>query len=40
MRDVREIGHYGLGDTEYFLRDPGQLEAVKSLIKQAYANTR
>jgi predicted transport protein len=36
MRDVREIGHYGMGDTEYVLLKPEQLEDVKVLIKQAY----
>jgi predicted transport protein len=40
MRDVRKIGHYGLGDTEYSLREPRQLETVKGLIKQAYIRTR
>jgi predicted transport protein len=36
MRDVRKIGHYGMGDTEYSLRGPAQLEAAKALIKAAY----
>ena len=40
MRDVREIGHFGLGDTAYSLRAPGQLDEVKGLVKQAYVATR
>jgi predicted transport protein/predicted type IV restriction endonuclease len=36
MRDVREIGHYGMGDTEYSLHAPGQLDEAKALIKAAY----
>ena len=39
MRDVREIGTYGLGDSEFSLREPGQLDEVKSLIKTAYEAT-
>ena len=40
MRDVTEIGHYGMGDTEYSLREAEQLDEVKALIKQAYEETR
>lgn len=40
MRDVRQIGHFGMGDTEFLLRNPGQLDEVKGLIKQAYELTR
>jgi predicted transport protein len=40
MRDVREIGHYGMGDTEYVLRKPEQLDEVKALIRQAYDRVR
>lgn len=36
MRDVTDIGHYGMGDTEYVLRKPEQVEEIKALIKQAY----
>ena len=36
MRDVRNIGHYGMGDTEFSLREAAQLELVKDLIKLAY----
>ena len=39
MRDVREIGHYGMGDTEYSLRNPDQLDEVKGLIALAYEKT-
>lgn len=39
MRDVREVGHFGLGATEYSLRTPSQLDEVKGLIKQAYAQS-
>ena len=39
MRDVRNIGHYGMGDTELSLRQGSQLELVKDLIKQAYLTT-
>jgi predicted transport protein len=39
MRDVRESGHYGMGDTEYSLRVPAQLDEAKALIKQAYDKT-
>jgi predicted transport protein len=36
MRDVREIGHYGMGDTEYSLRAPAQLDEAKALSKIAH----
>jgi len=36
MRDVRTIGHYGMGDTEYVLTSTDQLDEVKALVKQAY----
>jgi predicted transport protein len=36
MRDVREIGHYGMGDTEYVLTSAEQLDEVKALVKRAY----
>lgn len=39
MRDVREIGHYGMGGTEFLLREPGQLDEAKGLMKQAYTST-
>lgn len=40
MRDVREIGHFGMGDTEYSLRTPSQLGEVKALLPKAYANAK
>jgi predicted transport protein len=40
MRDVREIGHFGMGATEYSLRAPNQLDEVKGLITRAYEQTR
>jgi predicted transport protein len=36
MRDARKFGHYGLGDTEYSLRDVEQLDELKTLIHAAY----
>ena len=39
MRDVREIGRFGLGDTEYSLRTPEQVDEAKALIQQAYDRT-
>jgi predicted transport protein len=40
MRDVTNVGHFGMGNTEYSLRDTEQLSEVKALIKQAYDETR
>jgi predicted transport protein len=40
MRDVRNIGHFGMGDTEFSLRKASQLDEVKGLINQAYETTR
>ena len=40
MRDVREIGHFGMGNTEYSLRKPSQLDEAKGLIKKAYEKTK
>ncbi|HET6509351.1 MAG TPA: DUF5655 domain-containing protein [Baekduia sp.] len=36
MRDVRSIGHFGLGDTEYSVRNVDVLADLKSLIQVAY----
>ena len=36
MRDARNIGHYGLGDTEFTFRDVQQFDELKTLIKTAY----
>lgn len=35
-RDVREIGHWGTGDTEVWLKDLADLERAKPLILRAY----
>jgi predicted transport protein len=39
MRDVRKIGHFGMGDTEFSLRESPQLAELKDLIKQAHGST-
>jgi len=39
MRDVREIGHFGMGDTEFSLRESSQLSEVKELVKRAFRGT-
>jgi predicted transport protein len=36
MRDVRDIGHFGMGDTEFSLRTPSQVDETKNLIRQAH----
>lgn len=36
MRDVRDIGHFGMGDLEYSLRTVDQLEGAKGLIRRSY----
>ena len=36
MRDARNIGHFGMGDTEYSLRHVEQLDELKALIQTAY----
>lgn len=40
MRDVTNIGHFGMGNTEFVLRLPEQLPAVEELIKQSYLKNR
>jgi predicted transport protein len=40
MRDVREIGHWGRGDTEYSLSSTEQLPEVQGLIRRAYEQRR
>jgi len=39
MRDVRNIGHYGMGDTEFSLTATEQVAKVKELIRMAYEQT-
>ena len=36
MRDVSNIGHFGMGDTEYSLRNLAQLDELRALIQLAY----
>lgn len=36
MRDVREIGHCGMGDVEYSLRRAENVDETRQLIKLAY----
>jgi predicted transport protein len=36
MRDARNFGHYGMGETEYSLRNVDQLDELKALIQTAY----
>jgi predicted transport protein len=38
MRDVREVGHFGMGDVEYSIRPDTDLNEVKDLIRQAYGD--
>lgn len=36
MRDVREVGHFGMGHVEYSIRPDADLGEIKLLIRQAY----
>jgi predicted transport protein len=36
MRDTTEIGHFGMGDMEYSLRAPDQLDELRVLVRAAY----
>lgn len=36
MRDASNIGHFGMGETEYSLRNVDQLDELKQLIQTAY----
>lgn len=36
MRDVREVGHFGMGHVEYSIRADADLAEIKDLIRQAY----
>lgn len=40
MRDVASIGHFGMGDTEFVLRQPEQLDRLKELLQKAYLRNR
>lgn len=37
MRDSTNIGHFGMGETEYSLRSVDQFDEIKSLIRRSYA---
>jgi predicted transport protein len=39
MRDVANIGHFGMGDTEYSVRQTTDLDGARALIKRAYETT-
>jgi predicted transport protein len=39
MRDVTKIGHFGLGNTEYSVKQTTDLDGARTLIKKAYAAT-
>lgn len=39
MRDVTNIGHFGLGDTEYSVRQAADLDGARALIESAYKTT-
>lgn len=36
MRDASDIGHFGMGDTEYSLRNVDHLDHIKQLIQTSY----
>ncbi|MFN8186047.1 MAG: DUF5655 domain-containing protein [Gaiellales bacterium] len=40
MRDVTNIGHMGLGDTAFALRQPEQLDRLEPLLKASYLRNR
>jgi predicted transport protein len=40
MRDVSNIGHFGMGDTEFDLKSAEQLPRLEALIRQAYSRNR
>lgn len=39
MRDVSDVGHFGMGDTEYALTTTDQLSELQQLILRAYEGT-
>ncbi len=39
MRDVTNIGHFGMGNTEFSVKQATHLDGARALIKQAYAAT-
>ena len=38
MRNVQQVGHFGMGDVEYSIRPDADLNEVKDLIRQAYSD--
>jgi predicted transport protein len=40
MRDVTNVGHFGMGDTEFLLTSPDQLPRLEALLKQSYLRNR
>ena len=40
MRDVSQIGHYGMGNIEYSLGSDDQITDLRRLISAAYAERR
>ena len=40
MRDVRNIGHFGMGDTEFRLTSGDQLPQLETLIAASYKRNR
>ena len=40
MRDVRNVGRWGLGDTEFVLQSADQLTALEPLLRQSYLRNR
>jgi predicted transport protein len=40
MRDVSNIGHFGMGDTEFVLRSAEQIPKLKSLLQESYLRNR
>lgn len=39
MRDVTNIGHFGMGNTEYSVKPASDLDGARALIKKAYVAT-
>lgn len=37
VKDVREIGHYGTGASEFILRDENQIEGVMNIVSQSFS---
>jgi predicted transport protein len=40
MRDASHIGHFGMGDTEFSLREPSQLSDLEQLGRHSYLRNR